>query len=76
MRTLLAVFIVGVLSSPADGTRDSRPPRSDCTENLKRCLDTRIAKNCKACFDLCKGQGRWPDKAGGGTIECRWWDHE
>lgn len=59
--------------------------RNDCRAHITKCLETSSSRGrpgsgshpgqsvCGACFELCTGLGRWPDKTGDGK-DCHWWD--
>ncbi|HEX2570761.1 MAG TPA: hypothetical protein VH877_14485 [Polyangia bacterium] len=58
------------------------PARSNCQKHFERCQDTYLGRRnsggfgktlCDACFELCNGQGLWPE-ALGPKMPCQWWD--
>lgn len=75
----------GEATLPAPVTTDLPADRSDCRAHLVKCMNTSPSRTrrgsgshpgqsiCSACFDLCAGQGYWPDKSGDDK-DCRWWD--
>lgn len=60
------------------------PPRSDCTAHLRKCLETPLGRRgsgrspnhsiCSDCFEVCRGQRRWPDRSNDGK-DCQWWNY-
>jgi hypothetical protein len=86
MRTLIAVLAISVAALFGPAYSKDLPSLSDCNEHLTLCLSTDLgaygsggnqgSSICKDCFNLCHGQGTWPDSVKYVTQSdstCKWW---